>query len=118
LDFLLYIIVGAVSGVVAALLGVGGGIVMVPVFVLLFGLSQKQAVATSLAAIIMTAAVATLKNQANSLINWGVALPVGMAAAGIAWFAADWLRQLSNVALTRMFAAVLIVVGLRMLFCK
>jgi uncharacterized membrane protein YfcA len=46
--------IGVLSGVVAALCGVGGGVVMVPAFVSLLGLPQKVAVATSLAIIIPT----------------------------------------------------------------
>ena len=44
--------IGAVSGLVAALAGVGGGVIMVPLFTAILGMPQKQAVATSLAAII------------------------------------------------------------------
>lgn len=103
---------------IAALMGVGGGIVMVPAFALVLGMSQKHAVATSLAAMILTAAVATLRNQTNHFVDWRVAIPTGIAAAAVAWFAADWLRQLSNLTLTRLFAVVLIVVGVRMLLQK
>ena len=112
------LLIGALSGVVAALFGVGGGIVMVPLFVLALGMPQKTAVATSLAAIVLTALLASLKNHSNHLIDWRVAIPAGLAGAGVAWFAADALKHLSNQTLTRIFAGVLILVGVRMLFSK
>lgn len=115
---LLAIAIGAVSGVVAALCGVGGGIVMVPLFVLLLGMPQKTAVATSLAAIVLTALLASAKNHANQFIDWRVGLASGTAGAVVAWFAADALKHLGNQTLTRIFAIVMIAVGVRMLFSK
>ena len=112
------LLIGVLSGVVAALCGVGGGIVMVPLFVLLLGMPQKTAVATSLAAIVLTALLASVKNHANHFIDWRVAIPAGLAGACVAWFAADVLKHLGNQTLTRIFAIVLILVGVRMLFNK
>jgi uncharacterized membrane protein YfcA len=108
--------IGAVTGIVAALCGVGGGIVMVPAFVYWLKLPQKTAVATSLAAIILTSLAASARNSANALVDWRIAAATGLSGAVLAWFAADWLRTLSNATLTRIFAVLLIVVGVRMLF--
>ncbi len=112
------LLIGVVSGVVAALCGVGGGIVMVPFFVLLLGMPQKTAVGTSLAAIVLTALFASARNHANHFIDWRIAIASGVAGAVVAWFAADALRYLSNQTLTRIFAVLLIAVGIRMLFQK
>jgi uncharacterized protein len=115
-DLLYCLLIGAVSGVVAALCGVGGGIIMVPAFVLLLGLNQKTAVATSLAAIILTSVAASVRNSSNNFVDWRVAVPTGIAAATVAWFASDLLKQLSSVTLTRLFAVVVIVIGFGMLY--
>jgi uncharacterized membrane protein YfcA len=110
--------IGALSGVVAALCGVGGGIVMVPAFTMLLGLDQKTAAATSLGAIVLMAIAATTKNHSNGLIDWKVAIPCALAGALVAWFAADLLKTLSNQTLTRIFAVILIGVGIQMLLKK
>jgi len=115
-NILLCVLAGIVSGGVAALCGVGGGIILVPAFVFLFDMPQKNAVATSLAAIILTSLAASIRNTGNQLVDWKIAVPVALSAAVVAWFAADWLRQLSNVLLTRLFAVVMITVGARMLW--
>jgi uncharacterized membrane protein YfcA len=112
------IIIGAASGAIAALCGVGGGIIMVPLFVYFLGMPQKPAVATSLCAIIFTAIFATGKNAINGFIDWRVAVGAGVAGGLVAWFAADALKHLSNTTLTRIFAILLIGSGLRMLFQK
>jgi uncharacterized membrane protein YfcA len=109
--------IGLAAGLLGALCGVGGGIVMVPGFVALLGLEHKQAVATSMAVIIITAIAATLNNaRANNLIDWKVVLCVGAASAVAAWFGSDLMRSLSNQALTRIFGCLLVVFGLRMLW--
>ncbi len=117
-QIVLSIAIGLLSGVVAALCGVGGGVVMVPAFVLLLGLSQKTAVATSLLVIVPTAIAASIKNQSNGFGDWKVAIFTAIAATLTAWFAADWLKALSNQTLTRVFGVVLVLMGIRMLFQK
>lgn len=91
---------------------------MVPFFVKLLGMPQKTAVATSLAAIVLTALLASARNSLNGFIDWRIAMTSGAAGALVAWFAADLLKHLSNETLTRIFAVLLIVVGVRMLFQK
>lgn len=114
---LISIAIGALGGVVAALCGVGGGVVMVPAFVLLLALPQKQAVATSLLVIIPTALVASMQNQraVPPLGNWKVALAAAAGASLTAWFAAAWLQKWRDEDLVRFFGLVLVVMGGRML---
>lgn len=114
--FLIALAIGVLSGVVAALCGVGGGVVMVPAFVFLLGLEQKMAVATSLAIIIPTALTATIQNARNDLVNWKFAAVTAISAAVFAYFGAGWLKSLSNERLTQIFGVVLIVFGVRMLW--
>lgn len=114
---ILAILTGLAAGLLGALCGVGGGIVMVPAFVGLLGLEHKQAVATSMAVIIVTAIAATINNsRANNLIDWKVVAAVGLASAVAAWFGSDLMRSLGNQTLTRIFGVMLVVFGLRMLW--
>ena len=117
-QFLLGLGLGAITGVLAALFGVGGGLIMVPGFIFLFALDQKSAVATSLAVIIAVSIVATTKYASASLVKWHVVLPVMIGAVATTWVAADWLKLLSNDFLTRAFAILMIMVGIRMLFVR
>jgi uncharacterized protein len=112
------ILIGAAAGLIGALCGVGGGIFMVPMFVTFLGLTQKEAVATSLAVIIFTSLAATVSNARSpqSLIQW----PLFWAAAGssviASYFMAERMKAMSNETLTRIFAVVLICSGVWMLF--
>ncbi len=111
------ILTGLAAGLLGALCGVGGGIIMVPAFVGLLGLEHKQAVATSMAVIIVTALAATANNaRANNLIDWKIVAAVGLASMVAAWFGSDLMRGLSNQTLTRVFGCLLVVFGVRMLW--
>lgn len=110
-------LIGLLAGLLGALCGVGGGLVMVPAFVTLLGVEHKQAVATSMAVIIVTALAATANNsRIGGLIDWKIVVAVGLASAIAAWFGSDLMRSLSNQTLTRIFGCVLVLFGIRMLW--
>lgn len=108
--------IGILAGVIAALCGVGGGVVMVPAFVTLLALPQKTAVATSLAIIIPTALMATTQNAKNGFVDWKVAAITALSASIFAYFGADWMKTMSNTTLTRLFGTILVIFGTRMLW--
>ena len=109
------LLIGIISGIVAALCGVGGGVVMVPAFVFFLKLEQKTAVATSLAIIIPTALMATTQNARSGFVDWKVAAITAISASIFAYFGAGWLRSMSNETLTRIFGTILVVFGVKML---
>lgn len=89
---------------------------MVPAFVTILGFKQQQAVATSLAVIIITSLSATVNSaRSGNLIDWKIVAMVGAASAVAAWFGTDLMRTLSNQTLTRIFGVVLVLFGARML---
>ncbi len=116
---LLSLLIGVIAGCTAALCGVGGGIIMVPAFKYLLGLDQKQAIATSLAIIIPTALLATARySRVADMIDWKIVLFSAIGACLAAWFATDLMKSLSNPALTKTFAILLIVSGVMMLWAE
>jgi len=112
------ILIGVVAGLIGALCGVGGGILIVPGLVHVLGFEQKQAIATSMAVIIVNAGVATLNNhyRGGGLIDWKIVVLVGAGAALASWYGSELMRSMSNPALTRLFGIVLLVFGVRMLW--
>jgi uncharacterized protein len=108
--------IGCITGCIAALCGVGGGVIMVPCFVMLLGLGQKHAVATSLMAMIGTAIIASLQNTKNGLGDWKLAGVTMLGAMLTSYFAADWLTKIKDERLTQLFGLVLLTLGARMLF--
>ncbi|MGE3621725.1 MAG: sulfite exporter TauE/SafE family protein [Acidimicrobiia bacterium] len=75
------VLLGVASGILAGLLGVGGGIIIVPVLTLAFGVPHVLAKGTSLAVIVPTAVAGTLRNRRTQLTALRPAAIVG--AAGV-----------------------------------
>ena len=83
---------GTAAGLFSGLFGVGGGTVIVPLLVLWLGYGEREATGTSLAAIAVIAAIATLAQGAygNVVVSKGVL--VGVPAVGGA-LVGTWLQQ-------------------------
>ena len=105
---------GLIAGILAGLLGVGGGIIMVPVMVVGFDMSAATAKGTSLAVIVPTAMIGTWRNLRNRNADLPVALVAGLAGVVSAFLAGlvsvDMSESLSNA----LFATLLIVVAIQM----
>jgi uncharacterized membrane protein YfcA len=110
------IAVGVVAGTAAGLLGVGGGVVMVPAMVLLVGIPAAVARGSSLAVIIPTALVGTRSNLQRRNADLRAATLLGLSGV-VSSFGASQLsvgldEQLSN----RLFAGLITFVALKMLW--
>jgi uncharacterized protein len=108
------LVVGALAGTLAGLLGVGGGILLVPFLVLAVGMSQHEAEATSLLVILPTAVAASWALRRRDVGDLPVAL--GLGAVGAAGAAAGALLALSLPAdvLRLLFAVLLALIGLKL----
>ncbi len=107
--------VGAIGGLLAGFFGVGGGIVMVPLIILLLRVDRHTAHATSLAAIFVIAVsgVVAYASAGAWSIPTGLALGIGGVAGGVV--GATLMHRMSPKGLQVVFAAVLVIAGLRML---
>jgi uncharacterized membrane protein YfcA len=103
--------IGLAAGVVAGLLGVGGGVLFVPALVLALGLDQHHAEATSLLAIVPVALVGTYRHDRYGNVRRADALLLGLlsvigAAGGVAL-----ANTLSGTALRDAFAGLMLIVA-------
>ncbi|MFV1992242.1 MAG: sulfite exporter TauE/SafE family protein [Acidimicrobiales bacterium] len=99
--------IGLFAGTLAALLGVGGGIVFVPALVVILGLSQHVAQGTSLAVIAPTALIATIVHHHGGRVAWPIAIPVSIGSAFGAYVGASFALRLEGPILEKLFALVL-----------
>jgi uncharacterized protein len=111
---LLLIATGLAAGVLSGLMGVGGGIVMVPALVVA-GLSQHRAQATSLAAIVPIAIVGALLFGLGDSVDLGAAVVLAAGSLIGARGGALLMHRLSGVVLARVFGAFLILVAITLL---
>jgi uncharacterized membrane protein YfcA len=107
---LLAVALGLAAGVLAGLFGVGGGILFVPTLVLL-GLGQLEAEATSLLAILPTVAAGVWRQQSYGNVRWQAAAIVGLGSLpGVAF--GIWVAEsLPEDVLRRLFAVLLLAVA-------
>ena len=106
--------VGVATGILAGLIGVGGGVIVVPVLMLAFGTSDLVAKGTSLLMMIPTALSGTIGNIRNRNVDLVAAGIVGVAACTTTALGA-WLATLIDpLAGNMLFAAYLVVIGVQM----
>ena len=109
------IAIGLVAGFFSALFGVGGGIVIVPLLILLLGFGGKVATGTSLAAIAVTALAGTILYALEGHVEVGHAALVGLPAAGGAVAGTVLQQRISARALALAFAGLLAVIAVWLL---
>ena len=111
---LLALVLGFAAGAISGIFGVGGGVLFVPTLVLVVGLAQLEAQATSLAAIIPVVAAGAWRQHRYGNVRWRPALVIGLASiAGVAGGVALAVA-LSEGTLRRLFAVVLIAIAARL----
>lgn len=108
------VVVGIGTGILAGLIGVGGGVIVVPVLMLAFGTSDLVAKGTSLLMMIPTAVSGTVGNIRHRNVDLRAAVVIGVSACTTTALGA-WLATLIDPALGNMlFAAYLVVIAAQM----
>jgi len=122
LDLAGFLLTGVLSGLLAGLFGVGGGVIVVPALILLFGhlgvggdWVAHLAVGSSLAAIVGTGAASALAHHRRGGVRWDLAARLAPGIVLGAWLGAVLAGALPELWLKRVFAAFLAYVGVRML---
>ena len=107
--FLLAAVLGVAAGVLSGMFGVGGGILFVPTLALVLGLTQLEAQASSLAAMIPVVALGAWRQHGYGNVRWRAAVVVGLASAGGVAVGALLAESLANDVLRKLFAGLLLV---------
>lgn len=122
LEWLVYPPLGVLVGVIAGLLGIGGGVVIVPILVFVFTANDfpnhhimQVALATSLGSIMVTSVSSFMTHHRHGAVNWGIVKSISVGVL-IGTFAGTWLAaRLSTTALKVFFALFLYYVAANML---
>ena len=109
------LLIGLVAGFFSALFGVGGGIVIVPLLLLVAHFELRNAAATSLAAIGITAAAGTVTYAIHGDVEPVYAAFLGVPAAFGALAGTTLQQRLPVRTLSYLFAALLVAIAIRML---
>lgn len=110
------IALGLLAGTLAGLLGIGGGLVIIPGLVLWIGISQHEASGTSLAAVVATAGSALISFGLEGAVNWRAAALIAIGALAGVSIGAHILHRIPAKVLARAFSVVVIIAAVRMVF--
>ncbi len=113
------IIIGILAGVLSGIMGVGGGVIMIPLLVFLLGFSQHQAQGTSLAALLPPVTLLAVINYYKAdYINWKYALIIASTFIIGGYFGSKLAISIDQKILKKIFGILLLVIGAKLVFWK
>lgn len=116
---LLLIVIGLLGGFVSGLLGVGGGIIMVPLMLVFLGYTQHQAQGTSLAILAVPVTLVSAYNYyQEGEINWKFALIMALCFVIGGYLGSKLAITINQSLLKKIFGAIMLIAGLKMMFGK
>jgi len=114
---LILLIIGLFSGALSGMVGVGGGIIIVPALVFFLAFSQKEAQGTSLGILLLPVGIlGVIQYYKQGQVDWRVVLIVSLAFLVGNYFGSKLALSLSDKTLKKIFAIVLIFVAIKILF--
>lgn len=114
-----YVILGIVAGIFGGMFGIGGGTILIPVLVYIFGLTQHQAQGTTLAIMVPPIGLlAALRYyySGNVKLDMAAFICLGFFLGGL--IGAHLVQNLSDPFLKKLFGFFLLFISLRMIFAK
>lgn len=110
-----YVVVGLGAGILSGILGVGGGVVLVPAMSVLFNFPQAVAKGTSLMVIVPTAGVGTYRNMRYNNVYVEAAIITGLAGVAFAFIGAHFADSMSERLSNVLFGLLLLVTAAQIL---
>jgi uncharacterized protein len=111
-----YLVLGVLVGVLSGIIGLGGGIFIVPALVYFAHMTQHKAQGTSLAALLAPIGILAFweyHKAGNADIRAALFIAIGFMVGG--WLGGRWAQSVSDVLLRRVFAVVLIAIAVQLL---
>ncbi len=105
--------IGIISGLFAAMFGIGGGIVIVPLLLLVTAMPARMAAATSLATLILTALIGVVRYSGTGHIDWLAACVIGAPAVVGVLIGIRFQKRLSTEWLILGFGVFVTLIGLK-----
>ncbi|QTN38625.1 sulfite exporter TauE/SafE family protein [Cryomorphaceae bacterium] len=116
---LILILIGLAAGVVSGLVGVGGGILMVPAMVFFLGLSQHAAQGTSLAVMLPPVGILACINYYKAgALDWKFALIIAITFVVGGYFGSKMAIAIDQRMLRKIFGVMMLLAALKLIFGK
>ncbi len=118
-EWVILLLVGLAAGILGGMMGVGGGIIVIPALMFFLGLNQKEANATSVAFMLApTGLLAFINYYKEGLVNIKYAGILALAFFVGAYFGSSWAIKMPIDTLKKIFGIFLLLVGFKLIFGK
>lgn len=113
------VFIGLMAGILSGLVGVGGGIIMVPLFIIFLGLTQHNAQGMSLAVMLPPVTFLAVYNYHKAgVIDWKAALIVSILFIVGGYLGSKIALQIDQKVLKKIFGIVMLIVAFKLIFTK
>lgn len=113
------IVIGLLAGVFSGFMGVGGGVIMIPLMIVLLGYSQHEAQGTSLAVLaIPVTFLAAYNYYSAGHVNWKFALIIGLSFVIGGYFGSKFAISINQAMMKKIFSVILLFIAIKMFFGK
>lgn len=109
---------GALAGFLSGFLAIGGGMVLMPIFVRLLRMETKDAVATSLFCVVALAIPGTIGHSLEGNIDWNVAMLLAAGVVPFGYLGASLMTKLRTRTLERLYGILMLVFALYFVFAE
>ncbi|MDP7567013.1 MAG: TSUP family transporter [Flavobacteriales bacterium] len=117
--FVVLIIIGLLAGILSGLVGVGGGIIMIPLLIILLGLTQHQAQGTALFAMLPPIGILAAMNYfKQGFVKWEYAVVIALTFVIGGYFGSKLSLSLPPQTVRRVFGVVMLIGGFKLIFSK
>ena len=113
----LLILIGLSAGLLSGVVGVGGGVVMIPLLMLLMGLDQHQAQGTSLAVMLPPIGILAAWNYHKAgFVEWKYAMIIAATFIIGGYLGSRWAVTIDARTLKKIFGVIMVIGGLKLIF--
>ena len=113
------VVIGLLAGVLSGFMGVGGGVIMIPLMIVLLGFSQHEAQGTSLAVLaIPVTFLAAYNYYTEGHVNWKFAIIIALAFVVGGYLGSKFAVSIDQNILKKVFAVILVIAAVKLFFGK
>ena len=114
----LIVVIGILGGIISGLFGVGGGLIFVPLLILVMHFDPHMAVGTSLAVVVPTALMGVFAHGRAGMIEWKAFILIAVFAIIGAWIGSQISMRLDTTVLRKLLGVFLVVLAVKMFLTK
>ena len=117
--FIILIVIGLLAGILSGLVGVGGGILMIPLLIMFLGLTQHQAQGTALFAMLPPIGIlAAMNYYKEGFVKWEYAAVIALAFVVGGYFGSKLSISLPAQTVRKVFGVIMLIGAIKLIFSK